>query len=338
MRYAPTRTKALIFAPLLAATAFLAACEDAPSKAMITDVSGMPVNVCAGAGSAGSPLVEAAYAGPASLFTDRFAGMVDAPRDAEVLTGGNGLHLAAIRSGEQPVPRIFANTLPPAVATAETVEERKRLFVSTVLPLVLRVNEALDKRRRFVLQATACLDAGLSLTTAAEREIASLQEHFDAGDPEALLRRLDMVPPSLAVAQAAMESGWGTSRFAQQGNALFGQHGTGEAGSLRPEGVDADSGLRVAAYPHLMASVAAYVENLNTHPAYRAFRQLRAERRRAGKPLSGVALAGTLDGYSERGKAYVEEIRAIIRHNVLNALDTVRLDDGTPRPRLWAGT
>jgi len=130
------------------------------------------------------------------------------------------------------------------------------------------------------------------------------------------------------LAQAAEESGWGTSRFAVEGNALFGMWTWGEEG-IKPQ--QQRSGLgdyKIASYETPMHSVIAYMQNLNTNSSYEALRARRAELRSAGTKVTGWELAGTLTKYSERGQAYVESLRALMKTNMLMATDDAYLGDG----------
>lgn len=139
------------------------------------------------------------------------------------------------------------------------------------------------------------------------------------------MQRVDIIPPSLALAQAAKESGWGTSRFARNGNALFGQWTWDEDQGMepkdRPEGTD----HLVREFDTLLDSVEAYMLNLNRHRAYRELRSLRAGMRKRGEPIDGISLAGGLESYSELGMEYVERIRSMIDLNQLLALDNAEL-------------
>ena len=141
-----------------------------------------------------------------------------------------------------------------------------------------------------------------------------------------LMRRVDTVPASLALAQAAEESGWGTSRFAQEGNALFGQWTTAEGEGLVPRRREAEASHKVRVFDELHDAVAAYLHNLNTHRAYRQFRLTRAEQRAESGRLDSVALVEDLKSYSERGEDYVASIKTIIRVNRLRQLDQAAFD------------
>jgi len=132
---------------------------------------------------------------------------------------------------------------------------------------------------------------------------------------------------SLAMAQAAIESGWGTSRFAIHGNAIFGQWTTAGGRGLVPTGREEGKTHKVRAFDRLSDSVNAYILNLNTHRAYRGLRELRQEARKDGKRPNGLVLAAGLEPYSERGEEYVELLRSLIRVNRLTPLDDAVLSD-----------
>ena len=230
------------------------------------------------------------------------------------------------------VPRDFLARL-PAYLAALPPAQRKMVFASTVLPLVLRVNEMLSEDRQRLQGIRQRASAGGRIENWEVRWSLRLARTYRTGQPQtlgqvdwpALLQRLDIIPPSLGLAQAANESGWGTSRFSQEGNAIFGQwmfgRGPGMIPAKRPQG----SGHRVRSFNFLIESVLGYAQNLNTHEAYQEFRRLRAEGRAAGAIPDGSALAATLVNYSVRGEAYVEDIQGIIRLNRLEPLDGAQL-------------
>jgi len=136
--------------------------------------------------------------------------------------------------------------------------------------------------------------------------------------------RMDEIPVSLALAQAAKETGWGTSRFAQEGNALFGQW-TWSGEGLKPKDSDKDQGHKVMKFNVLQASVRAYQRNLNTHSSYRAFREARAKLRDQGEDLDSLILVNFLNEYAETGKKYVEVLQKIIKQNSLKDFDDAKL-------------
>jgi Bax protein len=138
-----------------------------------------------------------------------------------------------------------------------------------------------------------------------------------------LIIRVDAIPPSLALVQSAIESGWASSRFAKEGNAMFGQWTT--SGGIKAEGSEA----RLAAFPDPRESLNAYCLNLNTHPSYAQFRTARAEMRKANRPLDGAKLAEHLGSYSEKGDNYIELVQGMIKRDRLEIADRAQLAKGT---------
>lgn len=203
-------------------------------------------------------------------------------------------------------------------------ETRKVRFFEFLRPLLEAENaRVLAARARLERIASTLPESGPGWRD--RRWLAGLARHYRL-DPETLtlhtlvaelLLRVDAVPVSLGLAQAAKESGWGTSRFAVEGHALFGERcfavGCGVVPAAREDGLRHE----VEAFPSPAAAVASYVHNLNTHGDYAALRRLRAELRAAGEGVTGFALADALDSYSERGRAYIREVRQLIRYNEL---------------------
>jgi Bax protein len=244
-----------------------------------------------------------------------------------------GYRLDAVGDGIVPVPAVELVALPPDLSDMASIKDRKALFIRAILPVVLRANEAVLEERARLEAILALLEADGALGDTNLQEIRRTAERY--GTPEAtpdvegirrLLRRVDAIPVSLAVAQAILESGWGTSRFAVDGNALFGQWTWDAASGIVPAARAPGKSHRVRAFHKLADSAKAYVFNLNTHPAYRSFRQAREAARRAGGDLPSAGdLARHLGRYSERGDAYTEEVRAMIRNNRLAVFDGVAL-------------
>ena len=261
--------------------------------------------------------------------------------DLIVAFGDAGYDLRRIRAGESGVPRIFVAALPEDLRSIRQPERRKRTFIKTVLPLVLRANQEVLADRRRLHGLVRRMQAGAPLSSEQQGWLAALADRYggSADDPAELLRRVDIVPVSLALAQAAEESGWGTSRFARQGNAVFGQWTWDTEAGIVPRDRPRGRSHLVRKFPVLQQSVSAYIDNLNSNPAYAGFRKARASQRAKGgggrdtdsDVLDGHALAGHLSAYSERGAAYVRTLRAIIGQNDLQAFDSARLSD-TVRP------
>jgi len=254
--------------------------------------------------------------------------------------GAMGYHFDKVITGELAVPRMFLASLPDDISKVRENKQRKELFFSLILPLVLQVNEEIlvDRKRLWKLRFQARIG---KKSTAADRlwlEVMTERYRIKPGNPvkniDTLIQRVDIVPPSLALAQAAEESGWGTSRFVREGNAIFGQWTFDETKGVIPKGRDKGKTHAIKAFPNLTASVRAYARNLNTHRAYREFRQTRAVVRRQGGPLEGRLLAGRLTRYSERGQAYVSSLRGLIDTNNLHHLDDARLTTGEDGPAI----
>lgn len=213
----------------------------------------------------------------------------------------------------------------PDFAALPTVSARKAAFFAFLLPRIEAENQRIDELR---VRIEGLLSAEESWDEETEGWLADLEDHFGLPSPGGgadrlprLLRRVDRIPPSLALAQAATESAWGTSRFAQVGRNFFGQwcysEGCGLVPLLRPEGSEHE----VRLFERSADSVVSYMHNLNSHPAHRSFRVLRAAARREGRPLSGELLAPGLLRYSERRAAYVADLLAIMRFNRLGRFD-----------------
>ncbi len=250
-----------------------------------------------------------------------------------------GYELGSVLSDGAQVPRLFLASLPDDLGKIRESKIRKALFFQTVLPLILQVNEEILADRQRIWNILFNQKLGLR-ASAADRLWLSVQYRrygVKANNPEALLSRVDIVPPSMTLAQAAEESGWGTSRFVREGNAIFGQWTVSKTKGLIPLNRDQNKSHKVRIFADLIGSVRAYTYNLNTHRAYQALRKVRAARRRQGLPIDGAVLAETLSSYSQRGKAYVATIRSIIAANNLRQLDDARLKNVKTSERLPTG-
>ncbi len=249
---------------------------------------------------------------------------------------------ATWEAGNREVPRLYLTNVPSrwrdSTSVEVTVEIKKRLFFRLGVPLALRANELIMQDRRGVESTLPILRSGRELDLEEQEWFRGVALRYgvieeEDGQPDSLildelLTRLDVVPVSLVLAQAAEESGWGTSRFAAEGNALFGQWSWAD-GAIRPqeqrEGLG-DYGIASFATP--LESIVAYTLNLNSHPAYAELRTRRRQMRDNRERISGLELANTLTRYSERGAEYVDTLHAIMRVNRLDALDDAYLGDG----------
>lgn len=206
------------------------------------------------------------------------------------------------------------------------VETKKSVFFRLMAPLALVANENILHERE--IAKTSPLDAEEFKELALKyRLIKNESSKLDEKMRTRLLARVDILPPSLTLAQAAEESGWATSRFAQEGNAFFGQWDfTGKG--MKPQAHRKELGnYGVARFASPLASVEAYMLNINSNKAYRKLRVLRSKLRAQDKRVTGIALAGTLDNYSERGQEYIDGLKAMIRYNKLEQVDQAYLSD-----------
>lgn len=244
-----------------------------------------------------------------------------------------GYDLDAVRKDGASVPRLFLAKVPDGLADVKQSTERKQVFLSVMLPLVLEVNEQVQRKRAQLLVMEAKQAAGQPLTAEQQTRLETIAAEYGTSPDrlDILLRRVDAVPPSLALAQAAIESGWGTSRFILEGNAVFGEW-TWSGDGLVPQGREEGKSHKIRSFEQLMDSVRSYIHNLNTHTAYRSFRDKRLTMRNEGQRLNGLGLVPTLSSYSELKGKYLGLLRNIITSNELEPLDEARLQDA-PAPR-----
>jgi len=253
----------------------------------------------------------------------------DQPSDAILLSAATieelfkstNYNLKDVRKNKLVKP-ISLDLLPKEIVKIENAKKRKDFFIQIILPLVIDENNniKLDRMKLFSI---------LNKSKNTKTEIEWLNMKFKQygvvnKDLSTLKIRMDEVPVSMAIAQAAKETGWGTSRFAQEGNALFGQW-TWSGEGIKPADAEDDSTHKVMRFKVLQASVKAYQRNLNTHSSYKGFRSARAELRDEGKKLDSMILSEYLDKYAETGKEYVKILQQIIRQNNLTDFDDAKL-------------
>ena len=220
------------------------------------------------------------------------------------------------------VKPVALTLLPAEIKMIENTKKRKEFFIQIVLPLILKENNniRLDRKTLFNI---------INKNNNTKIEKKWLKNKFKqygipSKDLSILKIRMDEIPVSLAIAQAAKETGWGTSRFAQEGNALFGQW-TWSGEGLKPKEADENKGHKVMKFNVLQASVRAYQRNLNTHSSYQNFRLARAQLRDSKRPLDSILLSQFLKNYAETGNQYVEVLQKIIKQNNLKDFDDVKL-------------
>ena len=223
---------------------------------------------------------------------------------------------------EKLVKPIYFTQFPRDLDNLQSVKLKKETFIQIVLPLIVAENEKIvDDREKL----KTLIDKKFTTDTEKQWLRQKLLEYkVKKSDLEELLFRMDMIPVSIALAQAAKESGWGTSRFALEGNAIFGQW-TWDGQGIAPLKRDGDKNHKILKFPILRASVKAYKNNLNTHKSYFKFREKRKELRDKNKRITGLALTNTLKNYAQTGSEYTKILNQIITQNRLSDFEPVRL-------------
>ena len=232
-----------------------------------------------------------------------------------------GYDLQGVRAGQKVKP-IYLTKLPKDIKTLGDTKKKRELFIKIVLPLILAENKQITEDRKKLFKIL-----GKNFNTAGERVWLNRrfkQYKIEDHDVAKLKMRMDIIPVSIALAQAANESGWGTSRFALEGNALFGQWTWSKKG-ITPKNKDPNQSHKILQFQILKASVTAYKNNLNTHNAYKEFREVRAKLNQEGKKIIGLDLTKYLKNYAAIGEKYVAIIEDIIEKNSLTDFDNANL-------------
>ncbi|MEH6629540.1 MAG: glucosaminidase domain-containing protein [Halopseudomonas aestusnigri] len=253
-------------------------------------------------------------------------------KDLELLFSKVGYFLPEVRGQKKNVPRLFLRGLPEDLSEENNIQLKKSLYIRTVLPLILKVNETIREDRNRVIAISENLDNGVRVPESDINWLTELSKiyGFTYNEPNKLLLRLDVIPVSLALAQSIQESGWGTSRFALYGNALFGQRTwSSEGDGMVPDDREDGASFKVRRFTGLLESIKVYAHNLNTNRSYTYFRSRRKALRSNDHPLNGYVLTGTLLAYSEEAEDYISAIQAVIKSNRLQDFDGVKLSDST---------
>ena len=221
------------------------------------------------------------------------------------------------------VKPIYFTRLHKDLNTIKNVKEKKETFLQILLPLVVAENEKIKEDREHLLK--------ILKDNNSEKNKKWLNRKYKAykvsdRNINELIEKIDIIPTSIALAQAAKESGWGTSRFALEGNAIYGQW-TWNGDGIEPLEKTKDQNHKILKFPLLRASVKAYIINLNTHRGYKSFRVKRSELRKQNKKLAGIELIHELENYAQTGKKYTKILEQIIKQNDLDELETVTIDD-----------
>ncbi len=276
------------------------------------------------------PVREAAESDRAPLHKPRTVALTGKVDKLDPLSSRFAYNLEDVRAGRGAVPRLLLASIPEGIADIVHPGERKTVFLRLMLPLVLEANARVEAQRRFLLSVQKKRSAGIALETGEKLRLGEIAREYRVAPErlDELLLRVDIVPPSIALAQAAIESGWGTSRFALEGNAPFGQWTTDAYRGLVPRERPEGQTYKIRIFDHLLDAVHSYLRNLNTHRAYRAFRRQRARMRAEDGKLDALRLLPTLAPYSQEGARYVRLVEQVIRVNRLQPFDSARLDDG----------
>ena len=229
--------------------------------------------------------------------------------------------LGTVRSKKLVKP-IYFTQFPRDLDALESTKLKKETFIKIVLPLIVAENERIIADREKLINLSK-----KKFTTDLEKQWIRqklLEYKVKKGDLDELLIRIDIIPTSIALAQAAKESGWGTSRFALEGNAIFGQW-TWSGQGIAPLDRESNKNHKILKFPILRASVKAYQNNLNTHKSYSKFRQKRSFLREKNKKVAGLELTETLNNYAQTGSEYTKKLNQIIKQNRLTDFEPVRL-------------
>ena len=221
---------------------------------------------------------------------------------------------------------LTSTTLLPDFAAIDQTPERKAQFLAMLRPLIDEKNSKLLKSRERLLKIKTEWDNKQAVSGVNKRNLEKLRAKFhvtyetypeDAKAIDILLLRVDTIPPAMVLAQAAIESGWGTSRFAEEAHNLFGHWCYSEGCGIVPNKRPAGAKHEVKKFNNVEESLTAYFNNINTHNAYRPWRQLRAQLRGTPDHFTGMAMVAELGKYSGRGSVYIDELRTLIRSNNL---------------------
>ena len=220
------------------------------------------------------------------------------------------------------VKPIYFTQFPKDLDEIKDTKLKKETFIKIVLPLVVAENDKILDDKIKLKRITS-----KKMTTDKEKSWLRLklrEYKVKNSDITELNKRMDIIPVSIALAQAAKESGWGTSRFALEGNAIFGQW-TWTGQGIEPLNKGKNENHKILRFPILRASVKAYKNNLNTHKGYSEFREKRHSIRKRNKTIKGLDLTDTLDRYAQTGKKYTDILEQIIKQNDLSDFETVQL-------------
>ncbi len=265
------------------------------------------------------------FAGQGGVFGSRAVHTLTDAEDFAAFIEEYGGDLDQVRKTHS-VPAVYSENLPVNLSTLP-VQEKTSLFITLVLPNVLRVNEEIRDIRQQMEKIFAKKENYARLTRKEQWWLNRLAWDFgcDPEDRQEMRLRVDTVPVALALAQAIDESGWGSSRFAIAGNALYGQHLPGD--SLDDYILSRGGDVKIAAFDSIYLATRSYIHKLNSVWAYEDLRQMRASLREQGLDITGHELASGLESYSALGKEYVHDLRYLIERYELEHLNGVELQN-----------
>ena len=218
---------------------------------------------------------------------------------------------------------VIFSSLPTDFMDIQPIIERKRLFINTLIPIIYSENLQILNDRKKILDWWRESDGENFSRDFWPQWLFELSEKYGSSDSNLgnLLMRVDIIPISLALAQSAIESGWGTSRYSREGNAVFGQYTFDESKGLKPKDRNENDEFFIKKFPNLSESVRSYLKNINTHLAYADFREERKKLRMSGENLSGYKLVNFLKDYSERRESYIKDVKEIMSSNNFQKYD-----------------
>ena len=220
---------------------------------------------------------------------------------------------------------IIFSSLPKDFMEIQPIKRRKDLFIKTLVPIIFIENKKILEDRQRILEWWRESEGDVYSKDFWPLWLFELSESYDSEENNLgnLLMKVDVVPISLALAQAAIESGWGSSRYLREGNAVFGQYTFDKDKGIVPKQRDSDKKFLVRKFNSLSDATRSYLKNLNTHRAYIDFRNQRRNLRMSGDILSGSELATFLTNYSERKNDYIKDLKNLINTNDFMKFDSV---------------
>lgn len=223
----------------------------------------------------------------------------------------------------------------PNYSTISHIPARKDAFFKALLPLVLYENQRITWQHEQLVAANEQVKQGKQLNAQDLKKVTDISSYYglewplEEKDWVVVSNKIQPVPVDLVLMQAANESAWGTSRFAREGNNLFGQWCFTQGCGLVPSGRDKGKSHEVRKFATVLESVQAYMVNINTHRAYSELRNIRQKLTNGNKKVGGIDLAPGLISYSERRQAYVDELVQMIKTNT-KYVDQAMIEVGLP--------